>query len=88
MAIGHSNGTILVYDLELESTAPSEDNKDILLFELLHKFNFHRSGVSCILFDDNNTTMYSGGQDTYIVVYDLVSDTAQYKLMGHKEQVT
>lgn len=29
--------------------------------------------------------MYSGGQDTYIVVYDLVSDQAQYKLMGHKE---
>ena len=88
MAIGHSNGTILVYDLELTSTVPYEDNKNILLFELLHKFNFHRSGVSCILFDDNNTTMYSGGQDTYIVVYDLVSDTAQYKLMGHKEQVT
>mmetsp|Transcript_1866 Transcript_1866/g.2552 ORF Transcript_1866/g.2552 Transcript_1866/m.2552 type:complete len:103 (-) Transcript_1866:2318-2626(-) len=32
--------------------------------------------------------MISGGQDTYIVVYDLVADAAQYKLMGHKEEVT
>jgi WD40 repeat protein len=32
--------------------------------------------------------MYSGGQDTYIVVYDLASDQAQYKLMGHKENIT
>ena len=88
LAIGYSSGTILVYELDLAQTAPDQDNKDIMLFDLAHKFNFHRSGVSCILFDDNNTTMYSGGQDTYIVVYDLVSDTAQYKLMGHKEQIT
>ena len=32
--------------------------------------------------------MFSGGQDTYIVVYDLVSDQAQYKMKGHKEQIT
>lgn len=32
--------------------------------------------------------MISGGADTYIVVYDLVSDQAQFKLLGHKEPVT
>mmetsp|Transcript_11147 Transcript_11147/g.18705 ORF Transcript_11147/g.18705 Transcript_11147/m.18705 type:complete len:309 (-) Transcript_11147:1700-2626(-) len=31
--------------------------------------------------------MVSGGQDTYLVVYDLVSDQALYKLMGHNEPV-
>lgn len=41
-----------------------------------------------IYFDDQNTQMFSGGQDTYIVVYDLVSDQAQYKMKGHKEQIT
>lgn len=43
----------------------------------------HHSGVSSIHFDNGNTEMFSGGQDTYIVVYDLVSDQAMYKLLGH-----
>jgi len=30
----------------------------------------------------------SGGQDTYIVVYDLVADLAQFKLMGHSDHIT
>jgi len=54
----------------------------------VHQFALHKSGVSSILFTDENTQMISGGQDTYIVVYDLVADAAQYKLMGHKEEVT
>lgn len=29
-----------------------------------------------MFFEDNNTQLYSGSQDTYIVVYDLVSDSA------------
>jgi|DEB0MinimDraft_12_1074336.scaffolds.fasta_scaffold49894_1 hypothetical protein len=40
------------------------------------------------MFDDENTQLYSGGQDTYIVIYDLVADAAQFKLMGHKEEVS
>lgn len=44
--------------------------------------------MASLLFDKNNTELYSGGQDTYIVVYDLVADRALFKLMGHREQVT
>jgi len=43
----------------------------------------HNSGITSIHFDNANTEMFSGGQDTYIVVYDLVSDQAMYKLVGH-----
>lgn len=32
--------------------------------------------------------MASGSQDTYIVIYDLVADTAQFKLLGHNEAIT
>ena len=32
--------------------------------------------------------MASGSQDTYIIIYDLVADTASFKLMGHSDHVT
>ena len=51
LAIGYSTGTILVYNLD-----PTDGE-----FEMLHKFQFHRTGISAIYFDDDNTTMYSGG---------------------------
>mgnify|MGYP000849073772 CR=1 FL=1 len=44
--------------------------------------------MTSIIFDENNTQLHSGGKDTYIVVYDLVSDSALFKLMGHKEEIT
>lgn len=67
---------------------PDYDNPDQLSLKQLNKFSFHKSGVTCLLFDENNTALYSAGQDTYIVVYDLVSERAEYKLMGHREEVT
>ena len=32
--------------------------------------------------------MASGSADTYIIVYDLIADTAQFKFLGHNEQIT
>jgi U3 small nucleolar RNA-associated protein 12 len=32
--------------------------------------------------------MASGSADTYIVIYDLIADTACFKLLGHNEQIT
>jgi U3 small nucleolar RNA-associated protein 12 len=32
--------------------------------------------------------MASGSSDTYIVIYDLVAETAQFKLLGHNEEIT
>jgi U3 small nucleolar RNA-associated protein 12 len=78
IAIGYSSGTILIYSLKVEG----ED------LDLLHKFVFHRSNVTTIEFFNNNTQLASGSSDTYIIVYDLLSDTASFKLLGHNEQVT
>ena len=88
LAIGYSSGTVIIYDLDLANAVPDFDNPEQLSLKQLNKFSFHRSGITSIIFDSNNTELYTGGQDTYIVVYDLVSDVAQFKLMGHKEQVT
>ena len=88
LAVGYSNGTILVIDLDLANATPDEDNDTHMVLATLHKFQFHRSSVTVIMFDDQNTQMYSGAQDTYIVIYDLVSDQAMFKLLGHKEEIT
>ena len=58
-------------------------------FELAHQFSFHKSAVSCICFTgEGGTQLISGGADTYIVIYDLVASTAEFKLMGHSESIT
>lgn len=79
LAIGYSSGTILVYDLDLSSEAD---------FELIHQFSFHRSAITTMIFSDENTQLISGGADSYIVLYDLVTSTAEYKLMGHSESIS
>jgi hypothetical protein len=32
--------------------------------------------------------MATGSMDTYVVVYDLIYDTASFKLLGHNEAIT
>lgn len=78
IAIGYSSGTILVYSLK-------SDGEDL---EMAHQFSFHRSPVTSVEFFNNNTQMASGSADTYIIIYDLVADTAQFKLLGHNEAIT
>jgi len=57
-------------------------------FEQMHSFEFHRSPVTAMIFTDENTQLISGAADTYIVLYDLVTSTAEYKLMGHTQPIT
>jgi hypothetical protein len=47
LAIGFSSGTILIYDLDV-AHGLGEGEED---FVQLHKFQFHRTGVSTIYFD-------------------------------------
>lgn len=41
-----------------------------------------------MIFSEESTQLISGGSDTYILIYDLVTSTASYKLMGHTEPIT
>ena len=90
LAIGYSNGTVLVYNLDvvlLEEEAA--DKVSASRFELAHQFSFHKSAVSCLVFSgEGGTQLISGGADTYIIIYDLVASTAEFKLMGHSESIT
>tara|TARA_B110000285_G_C14730868_1_gene426410 strand:+ start:186 stop:563 length:378 start_codon:yes stop_codon:yes gene_type:complete len=79
LAVGYSSGTIIVFDLDVANAQPDEANQDNTqrsTFNVLHQFSFHKTAVTCMFFEDNDTQLYSGSQDTYIVVYDLVSDSA------------
>ena len=81
IAIGYTSGTVLVFAMET-----SEDQKTT--FEQLHQFSFHKSAVNCLIITDNVTQLISGGADSYIIIYDLVSSSAEYKLMGHSGAIT
>ncbi len=57
LAIGYSNGTVLVYNLEV--TLNEEETRDKLSnsrFELAHQFSFHKSAVTCMVFTGTGAT--------------------------------
>ena len=37
---------------------------------------------------EGGTQLISGSADTYIIIYDLVASTAEFKLLGHSESIT
>ena len=76
LAVGYSSGTIIVVDLNLDNATADEENEGAIMLSELHRFQFHRTGVTSLLFDDQNTILYSGSLDTYIITYDLVADQA------------
>jgi len=90
LAIGYSSGTILVYNLEvILSDQEIKDKHSASRFELAHQFSFHKSAITCMIFSgEGGTQLISGGADTYIIIYDLVASTAEFKLMGHAESIT
>lgn len=51
-------------------------------------FNGHRSAITTLAFDRSGVRLASGSKDTDIIVWDLVAEVGQYKLRGHKDQIT
>ena len=89
IAIGYNDGTILVFDLDeqLPDGATVDINTESR-FEKVNQFSFHKSAITSIIFTQDNTQLISGGADSYIIIYDLVTSTAEYKLLGHAESIT
>lgn len=56
--------------------------------ELKVSFNGHKSKVTCVCFDDKELRLASGGNDTNIIVWDIVNQSGLYKLKGHKNIIT
>ncbi len=86
LAIGYQDGALLVFDLGEPNQNPT--HMTVSALEQVNSFEFHRTAVTAIIFSDENTQLISGSADTYIVVYDLVTSTAEFKLLGHTESIT
>lgn len=75
LAVGYLNGSVSVF--------PLNDAGESVIFE------GHQSSVACLAFDsDEGLRLASGGKDTDIIVWDIVSQRGLYRLKGHKNEVT
>ena len=91
LAIGHSLGTILVLNTEQKVDEQTQAKENITMrcpFEIMHRFNFHKSAITALCFSNDSTKLISGGADTYLIQYDLVSSMAEFKLLGHTQSIT
>ncbi|KAL3072395.1 hypothetical protein niasHT_034079 [Heterodera trifolii] len=74
VAIGYDDGEVHLY----------QRGKN----EIRSSFAGHRTGVNCIAFSADSLTLASGGKDSSIVVWDLVSESGICRLGGHKSTIT
>ncbi|OQO00348.1 hypothetical protein B0A48_13695 [Cryoendolithus antarcticus] len=74
IAAGYSDGAIKIWDA--------------LSGQVVVAFNAHRGAVEKLVFDHEGTRLASGGRDTDIIVWNLLSETAEFKLRGHKDMIT
>lgn len=74
LAAGYANGVIRIFDVNSS--------------ELRVTLSGHSTGVNCLSFDDEGMKLASGGKDTEIVVWDVVSECGLFRLKGHKHVIT
>ena len=74
VACGYSDGTIRLWNI-------TSGNVDAT-------FAGHRSAVSTLKYAADGSLLASGGRDTDIVIWDVVSEAGLYRLKGHRGQVS
>ncbi|KAI1436335.1 WD domain-containing protein [Xylaria sp. CBS 124048] len=72
-AVGYEDGSIRLWDK---------------YGSVIVSFNGHRSAITTLAFDRSGVRLASGSKDTNVIVWDLVAEVGQYKLRGHKDQIT
>ncbi|KAK7908133.1 WD40-repeat-containing domain protein [Apiospora marii] len=73
-AVGYEDGSIRLWDSKISTVIVS--------------FNGHRSAITILAFDKTGVRLASGSRDTDVIIWDLVAEVGQFKLRGHKDQVT
>ncbi|PSR88958.1 WD domain-containing protein [Coniella lustricola] len=73
-AVGYEDGTIRLWDSKIAT--------------VILNFNGHKAAITHLAFDKSGVRLASGSKDTDVIVWDLVAEVGQYKLRGHKDQVT
>ncbi|ATY60469.1 WD domain-containing [Cordyceps militaris] len=73
-AVGYEDGSIRLWDSKISTVIVS--------------FNGHRSAITKLDFDKSGIRLASGSKDTDVIIWDLVAEVGQFKLRGHKDQIT
>ncbi|KAK6071195.1 WD domain-containing protein [Seiridium cupressi] len=73
-AVGYEDGSIRLWDSKIATT--------------IVNFNGHKSAITILAFDGTGVRLASGSKDTDVIIWDLVAEVGQYKLRGHKDQIT
>lgn len=73
-AVGYEDGSIRLWDSKIATT--------------ILNFNGHKSAITILAFDKSGVRLASGSKDTDVIIWDLVAEVGQFKLRGHKDQVT
>jgi WD40 repeat protein len=78
-AVGTTDGTVLLYDLDGDSDKP---------LRVFDKDSKHRRKVNCVAFNKDGTICASGSVDREIHIWDVASGQLKQKLTDHKGPVT
>lgn len=74
LAVGYSTGTVRIFNL--------------LNRELVFTLDVHRSAVNVLRYDSRGMQLVSGGQDTDLVISDMVAQIGTCRLTGHTGPIT
>ncbi|KAI6194121.1 WD-REPEATS-REGION domain-containing protein [Aphelenchoides besseyi] len=76
LAIGYTDGEVHLYRKQRKE------------YEGPTVFPGHRTGVNCLAFSNDSLTLASGGKDSVIIMWDIVSESGLFRLTGHKSSIT
>ncbi|CAF0782132.1 unnamed protein product [Didymodactylos carnosus] len=75
LAVGYQNGILKLFDID-------KNNEPVITF------HGHKSSISTLAFTHDSSTLVSGGKDTDIIAWDLITESGLYRLRGHKAPIT
>lgn len=87
LAIGRHRGRIDFHDFSSVSSTEGP-NQDPDVFQPKTSVLGHSSAVSTLSFSHDGTRLASGSKDTFIALWDVLSETGLFRLRGHKDEVT
>lgn len=77
-AVGYFDGSVRLWDTSTNCTTNS----------LLLTLNGHKSGIAHLEFSMDGHFLATGGWDTDIVIWDLISQSGLFRLRGHRNQIS
>ena len=97
VATGWCDGAVRVFDVNSEDVANEaglvhslihEEEDDFIMREPLVLQGHASTPVRSISFDKGGTRLASGGSDGSVVLWDIVSETGLFRLLGHRGGIT